>query len=262
MTTPDRPLLFLVVSCALLLSSVAKPVGADDAGATKAHLRAAAQSVTSGVIDLEMTIPFPIAVTMTYVGGRTKAVTAANGMRMETYTVDGVLYMHTVPGDSWRKMAFDPQFPTAQTLDVLRSAKDASISVLPDRQEDGVPVGVIQLEVPLPTPAGTAAVGPPAQLTCSYDKTTFHLRACANAQMSMTFSRYNDPSNAVVLPPEAANAVLIKTHPSDSAPGAGPAPDTPAPIATPNAAEPSAPASPLPTTPAPAPSASPVSLSP
>ena len=37
-------------------------------------------------------------------------------------------------------------------------------------------------------------------LTCTYDKTTYRINDCSNEGMTLTFSRYDDPANAVTLP--------------------------------------------------------------
>jgi hypothetical protein len=177
--------------------------------------------------------------------GRAKAIALVGPFHIEMYQVDGMLYVHTQPGDSWRKMSYDPTHPPVQVLDSIRAAKNEQISVLPDSQEDGLTVGVVQIEMQLPVPAGMAGVGPPASLTCSYDKATYRMRSCANQTMSMRFAKYDDPANTVELPFGAATAVLVVP--------ATPVPDVITPSAAPSATPSAAPS----LAPAPAPSASP-----
>ena len=206
------------VSLAALLSG-SVPACADDAASIKDRLRAASAAVHSVVIDMEMSPPMAAVPTMprtinlivtVAAPGRAKVVAIAGPTQIETYQVDGMLYMHLQPGDSWRK-SYNPTHPPAQVLDVIRAAKNERITVLPDSEEEGVTVGQVQIEVQLPAPAATASVGPPVTLTCSYDKLTYRMRSCANATMSMTFTKYDDPSNTVDLPVGAATAVLVVT---------------------------------------------------
>jgi hypothetical protein len=243
---------FFALAVALSTSVAAR---ADDSS-VQGRLKAASAAVHSVVIQMEMdtsalgpaasaTAPRRINMLVTVASpGRAKAVVAIGPIHVETYQVDGILYLHMQPGDSWRKMSYDPANPPPQLLDLMRMAKNEQFTLLPDREDDGVTVGVVQIAMQLPAPAGMASVGPPATLTCSYDKTTYHLNSCANAAMSITFTKYDDPSNTVELPPGAASAVLIVTK-------------TPAPAGVPSPIPTSTPA-PVPTlTPAPAPSMTP-----
>jgi hypothetical protein len=138
---------------------------------------------------------------------------------------------------------------------MISAAKDEKLSILPDRDDAGGAVGVVQLEMALPAVPGTASVGPPIAMTCEYDKLTYRVRSCANQRMSMSFTKYNDPSNTVELPAGAAGAVLlVRKTPA-------PAVTVPSPRPNPNASaspdpspSPSESGSPVP---APAPSQSP-----
>jgi hypothetical protein len=222
------------------------PARADDATTIRERLKAASASVHSVVIEMEMSppgaalpnTPRSINILMTVATPeRAKAIAVAGPIRVESYEVDGMLYVHIEPGDSWRKMSFDPTHPPTQMLDVIRAAKNEQMAVLPDTQEDGLTVGVIQIEMQLPVPAGMASVGPPVALTCNYDKATYRMRSCANPTMSMTFTKYDDPSNTVELPLGAATAVLVvpaTPTPAVTAPSAAPtATPSPAPSTTP-----------------------------
>jgi hypothetical protein len=262
-----------IVACFALAVLLSGPFAAraDDARTIQERLKAASASVHSVVIDMEMSppgaampnMPRSINVLMTVAApGRAKVVAVAGPLHIETYQVDGMLYMHVLPGDSWRKMSYDPTHPPTQVLDLIHAVKNEQFSLLPDSQEDGMTVGVVQISMQLPVPAGMASVGPPVTLTCNYDKETYHMRSCANATMSMTFAKYDDPSNTVDLPPGAATAVLIVTKtpaPAVTAPSTAPT-LTPSPgpaIATPSVA-PTITPSPAPTvTPSPAPSSTP-----
>ncbi len=244
------------------------PARADDT-ATRQALKAASATIHSVVVELEMSPPgaalanMPKSIYMQMIMAapdRAKMTLIAGSLRLETYQVDGIVYLHSQPGDSWRKVKYDAMHPPTQVLDLVRAAKNEQIAILPDSKEEGVTVGVVQISVQLPVPAGTASIGPPVTLTCNYDKGTYHFRSCANAMMSMTFTKYNDPSNTFELPAEAAGAVLIvpKTPLPFTTPSAAPtAAPSAAPVATPSATPTITPSATPMATPSAAPSASP-----
>jgi hypothetical protein len=84
--------------------------------------------------------------------------------------------------------------------DPLHLAAGAGVMTyaLPDRIENGAAVGAFTYE---PTAPSAAAL--PAGMrttTCTYDKTTYLLRTCFNAVMTMKFEGWNDPANHVDVP--------------------------------------------------------------
>jgi hypothetical protein len=257
------------ISCSVALAitvcfaGAAGPARADDAAAVKAKLDAAMAAVHSMVVDMEMSVPgaampgAPRSINMLITviqPDRAKMIMLAGPLEIDSYQIDGMVYVHLQPGDSWRKVRIDPANAPAQVADLVRSAKGEKVALLPDRREDGMTVGVVQFDVALPAPAGMAMVGPPMQLTCSYDKTTYRMRGCANPTMSLTYAKFDDAANIIELPPAAAGAELIvpPSPPADDAPAA---PSSPPATASPAAAAP-------PAAPTASPAASPATTSP
>jgi hypothetical protein len=232
------------------LGAAAAPTGADDVAAITANLAAAAASINSFVLEMQVTGTTGVGGSMTFVRPmRMKSEFVIGAMAVQTYFVDDVFYMH-LPSNGWQKTTLEASHLPPVSMNLADSLSRAKVTVLSDRQENGATVGVIRVDTQIPNSVGTPMMpSGPQHIVCSYDKQSFRLRICTNDIMTMTYTRYNDPRNSVVLPPDAKNAKLV-VLPSPPAAGG------PATAPLPAASEPSeSSASPLP--PAAAPSAAP-----
>ncbi len=192
--------------------SAAVPAGAaDDLGAVTASVASAAEAVQSFVVKTEVVGTTGVRGTITFVRPkRMKFAYSIGQMSIETYLVDGVVYIHA-PQAGWRKMTLDSLQEQQQSVNIGDTIKSAKVTLLPDRQENGATMGAMQVETTLPTAAGPIAQSAGAQpLVCTYDKATYRISVCANNVVTMTYSNYNDPANIVVLPPEAKSATVME----------------------------------------------------
>jgi hypothetical protein len=190
-----------------------------------------------------------------------KSVLSIGGQSIESYLIDGVAYVRG--GTGWQKTKIDPGQSPQLSVNLADSLKPANVTLMPDRQENGMSVGVFAVDTPQPAAGGptTPAPAAPMHTVCTYDKGSYRLKTCTNSYMKMTYTRYDDPENIVSLPPEAANPGL--PHPSKAppapaaplpakaAPGAAASPEAAAPSPAPPAA-PSAPPAPPVASPTPA----------
>jgi hypothetical protein len=242
---------FLCVLGAVAVSSaLAVPARADDPSTLTEKLGTAAAGVKSFVVEMRVTGTTGVNGTLTFVRPlNIKSDFSMGQMQIETYMVDGMVYMRA-PAGGWQKMRIDAAASPALSANIADSLKASKVTVLPDRQEDGATVGVIAVDAKLPVVAGTLGQSGPQQIVCSYDKTSYLIRVCTSSLMTMTYTKYNDPANTVVLPPGAKDAVpMVLPSPASSAAGM-PAGSTSLP--TPAAPPPTmAPAAPGPSTPAP-----------
>jgi hypothetical protein len=211
----------LAGSTAFLIAPSA--VRADDAGtAVLKKINAAQKAQTSWVITT--TAPSSgLTSIATYVrtapktpgdassGFGAKTETAAGPATIDTYIVNSTLYM-SINGGAWQKKPLNTDQFKAFTSSLLDQEKaDPEVATLqPDRVDGGVTYGDIR--VITPTPPALASMGTmPKSLSmeCMYDKTTYLMHECETTQFSMSYSKYGDPANTVVLPAAAANATLL-----------------------------------------------------
>ncbi len=252
-----RAIIGLAAAAAFGISSA--PARADDAAALAALFSAAADQVTSFVVEMRVNGTTGVGGSTTFVRPmRMKSEFAVGEIVVQTFLVDGVLYVHS-PVAGWQKAPLDGTRLAQQSPNVADKLKQAKITPLSDRVENGITVGVVRMELPIPMlgsglpgakAPGTVApnADPAGQLLCTYDKATYRMRECSSAALTLTYTRYNDPANAVVLPPEAKAAAPM-VLPSLDAPSA-------APPAVPARGQP-AQAPPAPAVPPPSPSAAP-----
>ncbi len=183
---------------------------ADDAETIllSAKLSSAAAGVSSFVVLMHLAGTTGVGGTMTFVRPmRVKTEFSVGAVKMESYLVDGKAYVHA-PGGGWQVTSIDAVHADRQSVNIADSLKPAAVKLLPDRVEDGQQVGVVQID------PNVAAAGPVARemsqnLVCSYDKVSYRLKSCANQYMTMTYVKYNDPANVVVLPAEAQHATPL-----------------------------------------------------
>lgn len=124
-------------------------------------------------------------------------------------------------GNAWS--AYRSSGPSLDPATNLLLRRNPGVKLLPDRLEAGVAVGSF-LFPSTPTPPGPFLA---SSIRCTYDKTTFLLKACSMTMPDMgmllvlTYTKWNDPANVVTIPHD-----LPSTPP-------GP-PPTPAPFVVPS----------------------------
>jgi hypothetical protein len=215
---------------------------ADDSSALTAKIASAASRLSSFVIRTSVLGTTGVSTRMTFVRPlRMKSLTTFGNLTIETYLVDGTVYMHS-PMIGWRKMSVTQAKASAQSMNIADTLKSQKVTYLPDRQEDGVVVGAFQIESKLPAMNSTLpAAGPPAatapatqMTTCTFDKSTYRMQTCTNSLMTMTYSNFNDPANVVELPADAKDAeplVMPTPETMQSPPSALPSTPSPSPSA-------------------------------
>jgi hypothetical protein len=230
MASARRWIWAFAVTCAL--TGTAR---ADDIPAVTAKLCAAAAEISSFVMQAQMKGTTGVTMRVTYVRpARLKTEMTMGTMSVQSYIVDGTAYVHTPMG--WQKTTLDDAKSAVASMNLADLLKSTKVTYLPDRREDGLLVGVMQVAVPSPlfgrpapaaSNAGPAAPTPaatPQVTTCSFDRTTYRMRNCSNDFMTMTYSNYNDPANIVDLPAEAKSASpLALPSPAATDEGAAPA---------------------------------------
>jgi hypothetical protein len=183
------------------------PVRADDDAATvAARLAAAAAGVRSFVVQLG-TASRPNVTTLTFVRPmQVKFTSTVDAGAGDGYLIDGMMYF-TASAGGWSRTPLVAAHVPAESLDVGDLLRAAQIVLLPDRGDPDGAVGMVRI-VPKSTDAPGSA---PVPTVCSYDKTTYLLASCVSGGVTTTYTKYNDPSNAVVLPREAKRAPLVTT---------------------------------------------------
>ena len=168
-------------------------------------------------------------------GVAAKTETAAGALTVDTYIVDSTLYL-SFNGSPWQKKALNAaqlKMYSGSLIDDIKTNPPVA-TLQPDRVDGGVTFGDIRLVMPTPAAMLASIPGAPKSLTleCMYDKAAYLIHECDTEQFSITYSKFNDPANTVVLPAAAANAApLAMPLPGDPAPSAAPpapAPSTPA----------------------------------
>jgi len=173
---------------ALLAAGV--PARADDLAAVRAKVAGAMQSPKSFVVTT--TASTGVKVTLTFVApDRFHSTLVYNGTNLDIVLVGMVAYVSDA-GQPYRKTDAPPEVIAAQSH--LREVPVEQ--VLPDKTAGGKTWGQF----------ATTSSGPQKdqRLTCTYDKTTYRINDCSNERMTMTFSRYDDPANAVTIPTNVA----------------------------------------------------------
>ncbi len=177
----------LLVGTALLIGT-ARPAAADDLATLNAKVGAAMHAAKSFVLT---TTAGGFNGTMTFVApDRYRTALAYNGTSYDVIVIGKDGYV-SANGSAFRKVDAPPEF--LQTQVQLREVPvDA---VLPDTTVNGTTYGQFS----------TTSAGPQhdQRLTCSYDKRTYRIARCANDALTIGFTKYDDPANAVA-PPAAA----------------------------------------------------------
>ncbi len=171
-----------------LLALAPLAASADDLPTVRERVDVAMQSTISFVVTTVASTGFTV--TTTFVApDRYRSTLTYGGTRTDVIIIGRNAYVNH--GGAAYEKADLPK-------DVLAQVQAWNIPVdrlLPDRIVAGVARGRFL----------TTARGPQKdqQLTCTYDKTNYRISECSNEGMTLTFSRYDDPANAVNLPPSS-----------------------------------------------------------
>ena len=130
---------------------------------------------------------------------------ATGPVTIEMYVSDGYSYQN-IAKSGWKKQALPPD---AALVDIARAfdGKTAFIAA-PDVVDAGITYGSVTMQLANAPIAGVPP-SPPLTITCSYDKKTMLMHVCTSPFATETFLGYNDPANAITLPPELATAVDV-----------------------------------------------------
>jgi hypothetical protein len=190
---PRRVMKRRTVSLALLALLAAYPAAAraDDAATVRAKIAAAMQAAKSYVITTTASTGF--SVTTTFVApDRFHSSLSYGGVTRDVVLIGTTAYV-SEDGRAYQKTDAPPAVLAAQSQ--LRAVPiDALIS---DKTLAGKTWGRFV----------TTSAGPQKdqRLTCTFDKLTYRINDCSNEGMTLTFSRYDDPQNAVAIPAVAGS---------------------------------------------------------
>lgn len=170
-----------------LLLAAAGPARADASTAdVQTRIDAAMKSARSFVI---MT-SYPAqsyASTLVYVApDRSRVAVAIDANTTDIVTVGGTSY------SSKNGAPFEKGPVTADDAARMKAIGSVKVGAIhPDVTIDGVAYGAFETTLPL---------GSVMTLTCAYDKRSFRLARCSNADVTQTYAGYDDPKNAVEAP--------------------------------------------------------------
>lgn len=173
------------------LAGTALPARADDLATVGAKVGTAMHAAKSFVLT---TTTGGFNGAMTFVApDRYRTSLAYNGTTYEVVVIGKDGYV-SANGSPFRKVDAPPEFLQTQV-----QLRDVPVdAVLPDTTVNGTVYGQF----------ATTSAGPQhdQRLTCTYDKKTFRIARCANESLTIGFGKYDDPANAVTVPPAAAPA--------------------------------------------------------
>jgi hypothetical protein len=181
-----------VLLAGAVASAFAAPARAEDAAGVQSKVDAAMKSVKSFVV----TTLYPAQAyssTFVYVApDRTRTAVAIAANTTDVVTVDGTSYS-SKNGAPYEKAPLTPE-----QIARVRAAGSVKVTVLhPDVVVDGVTYGTFDTTVPL---------GAEVTLTCNYDKKSFRLARCSNADVTQTYKSYDDPKNTIDAPTNFVDA--------------------------------------------------------
>lgn len=173
-----------------LLATAGVPARADDLATVRAKVAAAMQAAKSFVVTTTAATGF--SVTMTFAApDRYHSSLAYNGASRDVVLIGPVAYV-SADGGQYRKTDAPPEVVAAQA-----HFREVPVDqVLPDKTAGGKTWGQFS----------TTSAGPQKdqRLTCTYDKKTYRIGDCSNEGLTLTFSRYDDPTNVVTVPTNLA----------------------------------------------------------
>lgn len=171
---------------ALLLGSVAAAARAD----ASADVQAKIDGAMAGAKSFVVVTSFPAqayASTLVYVApNRSRLAVAVAANTTDVIVIGDVSY------SSKNGAPFDKAPLAPDSTSRFSPAGNVKVgSLRPDLSVAGVRYGAFTTTLPL---------GSDASITCTYDKKTFRLARCENADVTRTYSAYDDPNNTVDVP--------------------------------------------------------------
>ena len=207
-----RYIVISIAALALVGASAAPRTGAADVVGTALALAATVQQQSPGSIDVvrsyRMTISargFGHMVDIQDGRGRDKFTYTRDGKTSDIYLTKGALYTRESGGE-WIMMALPKITGAARPAPHSQTASIASSGdrTLPDRTVNGVLMGAVNTPVP---PDFRSTERSAKVMTCLYEKASGLFRSCsAGNDFTITFDRYNDPSNTFTIPSAALRA--------------------------------------------------------
>lgn len=202
------------ITVAALFTIVCLPVRADPDDGSRVAAALAKAAADASSFRMTLSGAQNISSTMVFVRpDRVESDMSVGPLKTQSVVIGSTSYVR-INGGTWlvsklqNATDFAKQFAT--TL-----AKQTTYTPLPDRQESGVTYGAFSStsDSGMLAPAGTAtAASAPMTMQCTYDKVTYLLHVCTLQPpgvpfpMTLTYSAWNDPSNAVDVPPDAPAA--------------------------------------------------------
>jgi len=175
------------LALASLLAATAVPARADDVDTVRSKVAAAMTAAKSFVVTTSAATG--MTGSMTFVAPNLyHSAVVYNRTRRDVILVGSTGFVSDDDGQTFRK--FDPPAEMVAAQAELRAIPVEHL--LPDKTVGAKTWGQF----------ATSSGGPEKdqQLTCTYDKTTFRIWQCSNPGLMMSFSRYDDPANVVVVP--------------------------------------------------------------
>ena len=170
-----------------LLAAAPVPSRADELTTVRAKIGAAMLAAKSFVVTTKASTGYTVIMTFVAPDRYHSALTYSGG-NLDIVLVGPIAYVSDDGRRTYRKS--DAPAEVLASRDRLRDVPVDQL--LPDKTVAGKTWGRF---------AATSS-GPQKDqlLTCSFDKTTYRLNDCTNEGLSLTFSRYDDPTNAVTIP--------------------------------------------------------------
>ena len=179
-----------------LLAAATLPAQAQDVAALRAKVASAMSGAKSFVVTTTAASGF--SVTVTFVApDRYHSALVYSGSSRDVVLIGSTAYISADGGQSYRKTDAPTDVISAQA-----QLRDVPVDqVLPDRTVNGKTWGQF----------ATSTAGPQKDqhLTCTFDKKTYRINDCSNEGLQLTFSRYDDPANAVTVPSNIATPVPL-----------------------------------------------------
>lgn len=184
-----------VLSLLLTITAVS-PVLADGTADLQTRLDGALKGAKSFVV----TTQYPAqayASTLVFVApDRTRVAVAVAATTTDVVTIGQTIYS-SKNGAPFERSAVPPAAEPRPAA--VGSVKVASMR--PDVTSGGVTYGAFDTTLPL---------GKLVTLTCMYDKRNYRLARCANAEVTQTYTSYNDPQNVIEAPKNAVDAPTLE----------------------------------------------------
>ena len=176
------------LALAALLAAIAAPARADDDVTTVRTKIAAAMTAAKSFV-VTTSAATGMTGSMTFVAPNLyHSAIVFDRVRRDVVLAGPIAYISDDDGQTYRKVNAPAELIAAQAE--LRAMPVDRL--LPDKTVAGKTWGQFAI----------SSGGPQKdqQLTCSYDKTSYRIAQCSNPGLVMSFTRYDDPSNVVIVP--------------------------------------------------------------